>query len=183
MGQFVPNAPAMLTSGNLRNSLLVCRMTDRFKIAPKHIVATGALVSNSAGEVLLIDSPWRGWEFPGGQVEEGEDIVSALKREVMEETGVEITVGSMVGMYTNLTHSVLITTFLADYVSGELTTSKESLQVKWVSRQQALADVTHPTVHMRLQDMLDYNGSTVYRAYTIEPYKLVTGHHGGFRQS
>jgi 8-oxo-dGTP diphosphatase len=146
--------------------------------APRHIVAAGALVRDAAGRVLLIDSPWRGWEFPGGQVEQGENIISALKREVFEETGVDITVGPMVGLYSNLTMNVVITTFLADYIAGELTTSAESLRVKWCDPREALDDVIHPAVLARLQDLLAYDGSVVYRSYTIDPYCVLSEHRG-----
>lgn len=146
------------------------------KEPPRHIVAAGALVSNAEGQVLLIDSPWRGWEFPGGQVEEGEDIVSGLRREIFEETGVEADIGSMVGLYSNLSKNVVITTFLAQYRSGDLTTSAESLRVQWCERDRAVAKVSHPAVRCRLQDLLDFRGEQVYRAYTIEPYRLLTKH-------
>ncbi len=33
---------------------------------------------------------WRGWEFPKGGVEEGEDHIEALKREIKEETGLDV---------------------------------------------------------------------------------------------
>lgn len=148
------------------------------KDAPRHIVAAGALVRDAAGRVLLIDSPWRGWEFPGGQVEQGENIIKALKREVFEESGVDITVGPIVGLYSNLTMNVVITTFLADYVAGELTTSAESLRVKWCDPREALDDVTHPAVLARLQDLLVYDGSVVYRSYTIDPYCVLSEHRG-----
>ncbi len=36
------------------------------------------------------------WEFPGGKVEDGEDKAAALKRELAEEIGVEVDVGSLV---------------------------------------------------------------------------------------
>ena len=64
-----------------------------------HIVAAGGLVTNSQGQVLLLKSPRDGdWEFPGGQVEEGETIPYALEREVLEETGLIIKVKSLVGI-------------------------------------------------------------------------------------
>ncbi len=36
------------------------------------------------------------WEFPGGKVEPGEDDATALRREMMEELGVEVTVGALI---------------------------------------------------------------------------------------
>ena len=59
---------------------------------PRHIAAVSALITHPDGRILLIKSPRRGWEFPGGQVEEGENLIEALKREIREEAGVEVVV-------------------------------------------------------------------------------------------
>lgn len=56
-------------------------------VFPTHIVAAGALVTNEKDEVLLVKNPHRGWEFPGGQVENGEDLIEGITREVFEESG------------------------------------------------------------------------------------------------
>jgi 8-oxo-dGTP diphosphatase len=57
-------------------------------------VAVGILMRRN-GDVLLgqrpAGKPYEGyWEFPGGKVESGEEIVDALKREFIEELGVRI---------------------------------------------------------------------------------------------
>lgn len=79
---------------------------------PKHIVAVAGLVRDARGWVLMVRSPRRDWEFPGGQVEEGEDLITALKREVQEETGVEVAVGALVGVYSNLKSHIVMLDFL-----------------------------------------------------------------------
>ncbi len=96
---------------------------------PKHIVAVSGLISHPNGQVLLIRSSRRGWEFPGGQVEEGEYLIEALKREIKEESGVTASISSLVGVYSNIRPpSKVMFGFLGGYVSGELTTSDESIE-------------------------------------------------------
>ena len=69
---------------------------------PVHTVSAAALIARG-DEVLLIKNPRRGWEFPGGMVEQGESVIEALKREIMEETGVQVKVTAFVGAYSNMT--------------------------------------------------------------------------------
>ncbi len=140
---------------------------------PKHIVAVSGLISHPKGQVLLIRSPHRGWEFPGGQVEEGENLIEALQREIKEESGVNASIGSLVGVYSNIrSPSKLIFGFLGEYVSGELTTSDESVETKWVERDSILNKVTNPTIRDRIKDMLNFNGQIIYRVYGTNPYEI-----------
>lgn len=55
-------------------------------MAPKHIVSAATIVVNERNEILLIKGPKRGWEMPGGQVEEGESLKDAAIRETKEES-------------------------------------------------------------------------------------------------
>jgi 8-oxo-dGTP diphosphatase len=135
--------------------------------APKHIVAVAGLVTDTHNRVLMVLSPRRDWEFPGGQVEEGETLTAALKREVREETGVEVAVGPLVGVYSNVKSSLVMLDFLCEYQEGELTTSDESLKVEWVERTEALARVKRSPIRDRLRDMLEFDGQVIYRAYTF----------------
>jgi 8-oxo-dGTP diphosphatase len=61
----------------------------------------GGIVTADDGRVLLVrraNAPARGsWSVPGGRVEPGEDDVTATAREVLEETGLEVTVADHVG--------------------------------------------------------------------------------------
>lgn len=143
--------------------------------APRHIVAVGGLVSRGDGNVLLLRGPRRGWEFPGGQVEEGETLPDALQREVLEETGVTVSVGRLVGVYTNVQSRIVMFGFLCDWQKGEARTSLEALEVAWVSPQEALTRVTHPAIYSRLRDKLSFDGRVVYRAYSVDAYAETNG--------
>jgi 8-oxo-dGTP diphosphatase len=134
---------------------------------PKHIVAVSGLVTDpSTGLILLIRSPRRGWEFPGGQVEEGESLTDALIREVREETGLDVSVGALAGVYSNVRSHIVMFGFLCVWTGrGEPTTSSESLEVEWVTREEAMVRVVRPPLRDRLRDMLDFSGTVVYRSY------------------
>lgn len=119
-----------------------------------HLVSVAALVVNDAGKVLLVRSPWRGWEYPGGLIEPGETFQEALRREVREEAGVEIEVLGFVGICKNIERDVVNIDFAARYVSGELKTSDESTEVIWADPEEALGLVTFPLTKKRLSNML-----------------------------
>ena len=140
---------------------------------PKHIVAASGLIRNASGQVLLLESPKRGWEFPGGQVEEGESLIQALQRETLEETGITVRVGALVSVCSNVKPPCkVIFGFLCEYMSGDCRTSSESLQVEWVDETLILKRITHPAIYDRGCDMLNFDGRVVYRVYSTDPYQV-----------
>ncbi len=142
-------------------------------IHPKHIVAVSGLISHPNGKILLIRGPRRGWEFPGGQVEKGENLIEALQREIQEEAGITASIGSLVGIYSNIkSPTKLMFGFLGDYVCGELSTSDESIETEWVARHSVLQRILHQAIYDRMKDMLDFSGRVIYRVYTTDPYQV-----------
>jgi 8-oxo-dGTP diphosphatase len=140
---------------------------------PMHIVAVSGLIRNASGQVLLLESPKRGWECPGGQVEEGESLIQALERETLEETGVAIRVGALVSVCSNVKPPCkVIFGFMGEYVSGACRTSSESLRVEWVNEAEVLERISHPAIYDRVNDMLKFDGRVVYRVYTTDPYQI-----------
>lgn len=67
------------------------------------------------------------WNFPAGRVDEGESIVEAAKREVLEETGFVVEVGEQVGMYHSGMDDPVVHHFYAEIISGELQFQEEEL--------------------------------------------------------
>ncbi|TLS37047.1 NUDIX hydrolase [Pseudalkalibacillus caeni] len=129
---------------------------------PKHIVSAATIVVNEQREILLIKGPRRGWEMPGGQVEEGESLKEAAIRETKEETGIDIEDLQFCGVFQNVKGSICNTLFLAKPVGGTLTTSPESLEVGFYPIEQALEMVTFMNFRERIEYSLDKNTHPFY---------------------
>lgn len=121
---------------------------------PTHLVSVAALVTNEKGEILLVNSPWRGWEYPGGLIEPGETFQEALHREVWEESGVEIEITGFVGICKNVERNIVNIDFTAKYICGELKTSEESTEVVWATPEKAMEMISFPLTRKRLANML-----------------------------
>ncbi len=83
---------------------------------PPHKTIGVAVIWNQKGEIIIDRRPPKGimgglWEFPGGKIELGETVEECIKREIEEELGIEIEVGSHLitidHIYTHL-HVTLI---------------------------------------------------------------------------
>lgn len=145
-------------------------MTER---SPLHSVVVGCLARNALNEVLLIRHHKRGWEIPQGRVEEGENLIDALHREVREEAGVEVEPGPLAAVWSMVSlPPAIIFTFLADFKSGELSPSGDSLEACWFSETEALDKITGIVMRERFKSLLNFNGTAVYRAYTTRPYQV-----------
>ncbi len=107
-------------------------------ITPK--VGADAAIFNESGEILLMErSDGSGWCLPCGWVEPNEKPIEAVVREVREETGLEIEVGQLVGVFTRMPsakngpHTMIAVVHLCEVAEGELTLSHEGLALRYWS--------------------------------------------------
>ena len=140
---------------------------------PTHLVSVAGLVTNDRGEILLVNSPWRGWEYPGGLIEPGETFEQALRREIREEAGVEIEILRFVGICKNVEKDIVNIDFACRYISGELITSEESTEVIWVAPEKAMDMITFPLTKKRLANMLSGSNQPCLFGFKREPFTVV----------
>jgi ADP-ribose pyrophosphatase YjhB (NUDIX family) len=105
-------------------------------ITPK--VGADAAIINDQGEILLMDrADGGGWCLPCGWVEPNETPAQTAVREVREETGLEVIVRQLVGVFTRMPgtrngpHTMVAVVHLCDVVGGELTLSHEGLALRY----------------------------------------------------
>jgi ADP-ribose pyrophosphatase YjhB (NUDIX family) len=126
------------------------------------VPAASAVVVDNAGRILLhrrTDNQY--WSIPGGAMQPGESIAETVVREVREETGIEVEVQKILGVYSNPRHVSVYddgevrqqfsVCFLCRAVGGELRTSDESSEVRFVELTETEALEIHPSIRLRIQ--------------------------------
>ena len=137
----------------------------------QHILVVSCLVRNARSDILLVRHERRGWELPQGRVEEGEALLSALHREVREETGITIMAPQAAAVWSKLSAPpALIHGFVADFAYGTPTPSAETPEVAWLTETEARSRVVHPVNRDRLADLLAFEGQLRFFSYTTSPY-------------
>jgi ADP-ribose pyrophosphatase YjhB (NUDIX family) len=130
-------------------------------------VSVAAAIFDESGEnVLLIKRRDNGkWEPPGGVLELAETIEDGLRREVREETGAEIDIGPLTGVYKNMNRGIVALVFLAHAISEPQDKTGEAMAVRWMSFD-ALDRLMSEAYVVRIRDALSArNGPPAVRAH------------------
>jgi ADP-ribose pyrophosphatase YjhB (NUDIX family) len=130
-----------------------CRFV--FYLSPKLVAAT---VPMDDGRVLLTRraiSPAKGkWTYPGGFVDFGERTVDAAVRETLEETGFQVRLTGLLGVYSYANSPVIIV-YRAVVTGGTLATCAENDAVEWVTPAEIpWADLAFPSTRDALSELL-----------------------------
>lgn len=115
------------------------------------VLGVAAVIWNDRRQLLLIrrtKEPRKGqWSLPGGKVEFGENIEDALRREIREETGLEVALLGLAGVAETIldatagapdAHFILID-YSARLVSGEAVAASDAADATWFTQEQAAA--------------------------------------------
>ena len=127
----------------------------------------GCIVINDKNEVLLIHHNAGHWDFPKGHMEDGETEVQTAKREVKEETNIDVEVNERYRYVTKYSpkEDVMkeVVYFLAKNVSNNKKAQLEELsEVKWIEINMAIEKITYDNsreILIQLKKDLEKKGS------------------------
>src|SRR5256886_17637247 len=126
-------------------------------------IAVSALIFDE-GRVLLAhrrDIDW--WNLPGGGMEVGETVDEALRREVAEETGLEVEVEQLVGVYSKPQKQEVVLTFHCHITGGTLQPTEEMSESRFFPPH-AIPANTLPKHRQRIGDALLNQCAAIIRA-------------------
>lgn len=130
---------------------------------PKHSVSVAGIVVRDDGRVLVIKRDDNGhWEAPGGVLELDESFEAGVRREVLEETGLEVTVERLTGVYKNMTHGIVALVYRCRPTTGEPHTTEEACEIRWMTKEEVQA-VMVPAFGVRVLDA--FEGAPQSRAH------------------
>jgi 8-oxo-dGTP diphosphatase len=110
------------------------------RVSGSVIPCVGAIVADGQGRLLMIKrghEPGAGlWSIPGGRIEPGETDAEAVAREMIEETGLTVEVGRLIGRVQRpgLNGAVIdIRDYAATVTGGTLRAGDDAADARWVA--------------------------------------------------
>jgi 8-oxo-dGTP diphosphatase len=101
---------------------------------PKHSVSVAGIVVRNDGRVLAVrrrDN--HHWEPPGGVLELHETFDQGVRREILEETGIDVQVEYLTCVCKNMPRGIVALVFRCSPVGGRLAITEEALSVRWLT--------------------------------------------------
>lgn len=129
-----------------------------------------ALVVDERGAILMQRRSDSGnWSFPGGIMDIGETLEQCVVRETKEESGLDIEITRLLGIYTDPEHIIeygdgeirqeFNVTFYGRVVGGRIEVSDESTEVRFLTMDELAELPVHDTVRLRLRHHEERRGA------------------------
>ncbi len=110
---------------------------------PKHSVSVAGIVVRDDGRILVIQRrDNQQWEPPGGVLELDETFEEGVRREVLEETGVDVQVDRLTGVYKNMRRNVVALVFRCRPLGAGLHSTPEAARVAWLTVDEITRNMT-----------------------------------------
>jgi 8-oxo-dGTP diphosphatase len=115
--------------------------------------------------LLVLRNDYDLWNLPGGALEKGESPWEGVIREVKEETGYDVKVVRLVGIYSKPHKDDMVFSFECKIIGGELTLNNEARDIQYFSFNEIPKNISPKQVE-RIKDLLEDLDKVVMKTQT-----------------
>lgn len=121
------------------------------------------IISDEQDRILLCHrNDYDLWNLPGGGLENGESPWDGVKREVKEETGFDVDVVKLAGVYSKTDKNELVLSFICKIIGGHITLNDEADKIEYFEVDKLPANI--PFNHIeRIQDAVSNLPKTIFK--------------------
>lgn len=122
---------------------------------PRYSVSVAAAVLRDDGRILAVQRrDNRRWEPPGGVLERDEAVEDGLRREVREETGLDVEPERLTGVYQNMSRGIVALVLRCRPLAGQPHETPETARVRWMTSDEIRREMVQAYA-VRMLDALD----------------------------
>lgn len=112
-----------------------------------------ALIKNEENCILLcLRNDYNIWNLPGGRLEKGESPWQGVIREVKEETGLDVQVVKLIGVYSKPNKDEVVFSFECKVLGGDITLNNEAKDIKYFNK----SEIPENTIQKQVERINDY---------------------------
>ncbi|GGD91324.1 NUDIX hydrolase [Paenibacillus nasutitermitis] len=129
------------------------------------LMGSASVISDSEGRILLVKHSYgkNNWDLPGGKAEVNESVQETAKREVLEETGLDVEVGQLTGIYYDPDYDMHHFVFISNNKNNQIPepSSPEILECRYCSMDDLPKPISDFTIK-RIQDTCNHERKQLF---------------------
>jgi len=124
-------------------------------------IASFGIIFDQQNKILLCHRrDYDLWNLPGGTMEVGESPWECVVREIKEETGLNVEIKKLIGVYNKPEKNEICFSFMCSIINGELTLNEEADKLEYFAIKDIPANMSLKQIE-RIKDALSLNGDNV----------------------